>query len=129
MWSKVGGDDFNAIPAGNTKDFLIDFISLTMRFKSIAFAPENEYRYVFVLGTWGNDDLKTTCYPKYVNYREKNGYITPYIKMSFDKSCIDSITLGPTNKCELKLNSVLEFVRSKDVNISKINKSDIPIRF
>ena len=89
-----------------------------MFFKREYFKGENEYRFVF------SSEKKDR-----INFRSRNGLITPYIKKKVeDLDFITKITIGPTNKIDITTNGIRELLHHNEREI-EVTKSEIPLRF
>lgn len=67
---------------------------------------------------------------KFIRFRSKNGIIIPYIVVPMPKEALKSIIIGPTNKSELSLRSIIHFLMIKgyDLDNISIKSSKIPYR-
>lgn len=98
-------------------------------FKDECFKNENEYRIVFV-----DDGTKKTSSDE-LYFREKNGSIIPYIKMSLSNKenvlPIKSILVGSKNNSDISIDGVKYFLKKYNYNLSEItvSKSKITLRY
>jgi|GEM_PF-2086829 len=101
--------------------YLIDDFSVF--FKHSAFSAEEEIRMIL--------DYSRDLKPPFdkIKFRECKGFFIPYTELSFEKKCVKSITISPTQKQEIAVNSI-EFLKDclgySNVNF---NKSKIPLRY
>ena len=115
-------NDINKL-TGKEYEMLITHISVicalySMFFKREYFKGENEYRFVF------SSEKKDR-----INFRSRNGLITPYIKKKVeDLDFITKITIGPTNKIDITTNGIRELLHHNEREI-EVTKSEIPLRF
>lgn len=67
---------------------------------------------------------------QYVKFRTKNGIIIPYVEIQVPKEALKSIVIGPTNKSQLSLQSIMHFlsINGYDLNKIELKSSQIPYR-
>ncbi len=94
-------------------------VSSCLGSKNEAYKNEDEVRYVV--------NFKDS---KYIKFRTKNGIIIPYIEIRIPKEALRSIIIGPTNKSELSLQSIVHFlsINKYSLNNIKLETSQIPYR-
>ena len=129
--TSLGNENIENTNKINIPEDMIDLINLTniiskcfLLFKNNVFNSEKEYRFAFVLK---DPALKKDI----LNFRTNNGTLVPFIKIKIKPDFIDSITIGPTNKTNLKESAISEFMEFEDYNMDDIEllKSVIPLRF
>lgn len=67
---------------------------------------------------------------KLIKFRAKNGILIPFLEIMIPKEALTSITIGPTNKSALAIQSIRYFLtkRGYDLNQVKLITSKIPYR-
>lgn len=67
---------------------------------------------------------------QYVKFRTKNGIIIPYVEIQVPKEALKSIVIGPTNKSQLSLQSIIHFlsINGYDLDRIELKSSQIPYR-
>lgn len=96
------------------------YVTTCLSAKNENFKFENEIRCFY-----GNQDCEKTVY-----FRTKNGVIIPYIEIEIPKEALKEIIIGPTNKQNLALQSILHFLSINGYNYNKISikTSNVPYR-
>jgi hypothetical protein len=96
------------------------YITTCLSAKNENFKFENEIRCFYA-----NHDCK-----KEVNFKTKNGVIIPYIEVEIPKEALKEIIIGPTNKQDLAIQSVLHFLSINGYDWKKISvkMSKVPYR-
>lgn len=67
---------------------------------------------------------------QYVKFRVKNNIVIPYIEIPIPKEALKSITIGPTSKSELTMQSIMHFLKINGYDLDKvqIKTSKVPYR-
>ncbi|WP_019228247.1 DUF2971 domain-containing protein [Sedimentibacter sp. B4] len=108
---------------------LISYIeNYRLFFKDVAFSGEREYRFVLRLS---DDQLMNSNDNLNISYCIKQGIVTPYYDMPFDKTgIIKGITISPMIEPQLAKSGLHRFLKDYEYN-SKIyiDFSKIPIRY
>ena len=96
------------------------YITTCLSAKNENFKFENEIRCFYA-----NHDCKKEVY-----FKTKNGVIIPYIEVEIPKEALKEIIIGPTNKQDLAIQSVLHFLSINGYDWKKISvkMSKVPYR-
>lgn len=96
------------------------YVTTCLSAKNENFKFENEIRCFY-----GNQDCEKTVY-----FRTKNGVIIPYLEIEIPKEALKEIIIGPTNKQDLALQSIIHFLSINGYNYNKISikTSNVPYR-
>lgn len=96
---------------------------LSLKFKKSCFRHEQEVRAILTIPS---DQKKFE-----VQYRNKSGYIIPYIKVDFPKEAISNITVGPLINNEMAVKNIKALIQARNYSpyIIDIKSSQIPIRY
>ena len=117
LQSRRFSDNVNEI-----RHYLVDFLkTLMLVFKSNYFRHEAEVRAIFSIPQ-SNRNYQ-------VQYRDKNGYIIPYIELGFSKKNVTAITIGPLLNDSSAKNSVNNMMRDLNYPVFDIATSKVPIRY
>lgn len=96
---------------------------LSLKFKQSCFQHEQEVRAILTIPE-SNDKFK-------IKYRNKAGYIIPYVELSFPKKIVTNIMIGPLINDDMAVNNIKRFVKQNGYVscIHNIRSSEIPIRY
>lgn len=96
---------------------------LSLKFKQRCFQHEQEVRAILTIPE-SNDKFK-------IKYRNKAGYIIPYVELSFPKKIVTNIMIGPLINDDMAVNNIKRFVKQNGYLscIDNIRSSEIPIRY
>lgn len=98
-----------------------------LAFKDPAFIHEKEIRAVRYIPTDGQENMKNI---HEIKYRNKNGYIIPYIELEFKNiGYFNFVTLAPLINEDQAKKSMEEYLRSNGFNNVSVRKSEVPIRY
>lgn len=64
-----------------------------------------------------------------VKYREKNGYIIPYIALAFRKDNVREITIGPLLNDDIAQINLKRMIRAYQYPVWDFKTSEAPIRY
>lgn len=64
-----------------------------------------------------------------VKYREKNGYIIPYIALAFKKDNVREITIGPLLNDDIAQSNLMRMIRAYQYPVRDFKTSEVPIRY
>lgn len=106
------------------KRTLAEFLKhLSLKFKNSCFIHENEVRAILTIPQDNN--------PFPIKYREKAGYIIPYIEFKLPKKIISGITVGPLINGAMATENIKKFIEYRGYSIcpENIRSSSIPIRY
>jgi hypothetical protein len=97
------------------------FTTLILTLKDSSFSEEKEWRLIYNYDAIGNN--------KKIEYRTKNGYILPYIKIEKLKllDLVSGIIIGPSSNSKILEKSIAYFLEMNNHNIA-INQSKVPYR-
>lgn len=90
-------------------------------FKSSCFKHEEEVRAIFTVPK-SNQKFE-------VKYREKNGYIIPYIALAFRKENVREITIGPLLNDDIAQINLKRMIRAYQYPVRDFKTSEVPIRY
>lgn len=90
-------------------------------FKSSCFKHEEEVRAIFTVPK-SNQKFE-------VKYREKNGYIIPYIALAFRKDNVREITIGPLLNDDIAQINLKRMIRAYQYPVWDFKTSEAPIRY
>ena len=96
---------------------------LSLKFKHSCFQHENEVRAILTV------PKDSRLFP--IKYRNKAGYIIPYIEYPLPKQIISGITVGPLINGTMATENIKQFARDRGYSfcIDNIHSSSIPIRY
>ena len=96
---------------------------LSLKFKQSCFQHENEVRAILT--------VPKDSRPFPIRYRNKAGYIIPYIEYPLPKQIISGITIGPLINGTMATENIKQFARDRGYSfcIDNIHSSSIPIRY
>ena len=100
-----------------------------MFFKNEAFQHEEEYRIIVFIPEERQNEISEVVSNIPILFRPKNGIFIPFIELCFEKTQVNSVTIGPLIKKELSERMLKEYFRVKEYNNVEIRKSNIPIRY
>ena len=120
-YNKIKEDDIDSrLNMGTYMSLLISFYSLF--FKHPAFEHEEEYRIAIGKNSINNNKFK--C-----KFRAYKDFFIPYFEKDFNKSCIKSITISPTQKQKITQESIKKMLSEMSYKNIKVVNSDIPLRY
>lgn len=90
-------------------------------FKSSCFKHEEEVRAIFTVPK-SNQKFE-------VKYREKNGYIIPYIALAFQKDNVREITIGPLLNDDIAQSNLMRMTRAYQYPVRDFQTSEALIRY
>lgn len=112
------------VSLNSIKTVLIQLLNnCSLIFKNNSFQHEEEIRAVITIPK----ESKKRRFD--IKYRPVNGYIVPYIEVSFPKEIISEITVGPLLKDKIALNTMNDLLKSRGYDSVEVFNSDIPIRY
>ena len=96
-------------------------------FKNGKFSHEKEFRFVISV----DEDKLCSCLDDKLklDFRNNNGIIVPYLKLSFNKNALKTINLSPNMEEKISRESIIEFCKHEKYGKIQIYASKIPIRF
>jgi len=98
------------------------FTTIILTFKDNSFSEEKEWRLIYNYDTIENN--------KVIEYRMKNNYILPYIKIEKLNliNLISGILIGPSSNNQIISKSIEYFLRENKYNYIAVDNSKIPYR-
>ena len=125
FYTKANYDDAKKRILPRIKSILSYFLNaLGLKFKQDCFQHEEEVRAILTVPKQ-NNKFK-------VEYRNKAGYIIPYIKIPFPAQIVSGITIGPLLNDQSALKNIKQLIRDRHyflLDDTDIQTSQIPIRY
>ena len=98
--------------------------NLQFSFKNQCFSHEKEVRAILRVPRVNKDNEK--IFER--KYRQKNGFIIPYVEFQLKAGAVNGVTMAPLNREAVALKNTQDYLQSCGHNV-KVTASQIPIRF
>ncbi len=98
--------------------------NLQFSFKNPCFAHEKEVRAVLRVPKENKENEK--IFER--KFRQKNGFIIPYVEFPLKSGAVTEVTMAPLNREAVALKNTQDYLRSRGHN-AKVTVSQIPIRY